>query len=89
MDYKKFEEVLKRNNLNKKDFSEITNLSYQTIMNWSRNNNVPSWFDSWIENFEEAQIYKELKEKVLSIEKKRLLKDQCNEGSSSQKKRSQ
>lgn len=51
MDYKEFEKILKKSNLNKKEFSNFTELSYQTIMNWNNTNNVPKWVKSWLENY--------------------------------------
>lgn len=55
MNYKEFEELLKNANINKKEFSELADLSYQTVMNWNNTNNVPKWVKSWIENYCKAK----------------------------------
>ncbi|QKG29180.1 XRE family transcriptional regulator [Campylobacter sp. RM16187] len=69
MDINKFEEVLKSINLNKKDFAEMTGLAYQTIINWGSTNKVPSWVDTWLDNYIKAKSYEEIKNKVFDIEK--------------------
>ena len=55
MTYKEFEEKLKSINLNKKRFSQLTELSYQTVMNWNNIGKVPSWVKSWLENYIKAK----------------------------------
>ena len=61
MNYKKFEELLKLNDLNKKEFAKITELSYQTVMNWNHTDNVPKWVRSWLENFRERKRFENVK----------------------------
>ncbi len=69
MDCEKFEEKLNDINLSKKELSQLTNLPYQTIMNWKRNNKVPAWIDSWLENYVKAKSYENVKNVVFDIEK--------------------
>ena len=66
--YKDFEELLKRIGINKKEFAELTELSYQTVMNWNNTDNVPKWVKSWIKNYIEAKSYNDVKNKVFEIE---------------------
>ena len=61
MNYKEFEELLKLNNLNKKEFAKITELSYQTVMNWNHTDNVPKWVRSWLENYRERKRFESVK----------------------------
>lgn len=51
MDITEFENKLELTQLSKKEFSELSKLPYQTIMNWKRNNNVPVWVESWLNNY--------------------------------------
>ena len=61
MNYKEFEELLKLNELNKKEFANITELSYQTVMNWNNTDNVPKWVKSWLENYIERKRFESVK----------------------------
>ncbi len=51
-----FVELLKKSELNKKEFSEKTKLAYSTVANWSTTNNVPEWVESWLENYTKAKL---------------------------------
>ncbi len=75
MNYKEFEEILKNININKKEFSELTELPYQTVMNWSKSKKTPKWVKSWLNNYIEAKSYSDVKDKVIEIENKKGLKD--------------
>ena len=50
-----FELELEKSSMNKKTFAELTELPYQTIMNWKRSDNVPVWVKSWLENYIKAK----------------------------------
>ena len=60
MTYEEFEELLKKLNINKKEFAGLVEMSYQTIMNWSNTNNVPKWVKSWLENYIKAKMSDEV-----------------------------
>jgi len=68
MNYKEFEEFLKKSKLNKKEFSTLTELSYQTVMNWNNTDNVPKWVKSWLENYVKIKNYEEIRDKIYRIE---------------------
>lgn len=51
-----FEKKLEDSNINKTIFSELTSLPYQTLMNWKRNDSVPVWVESWLENYNKAKV---------------------------------
>ena len=51
-----FVELLKKSELNKKEFSEKTKLAYSTVANWSTTNNVQEWVESWLENYTKAKL---------------------------------
>ena len=71
MSYKEFEELLRKVNINKKEFSNLTELSYQTVMNWNHTDNVPKWVKSWLDNYIKAKCYTDVKDKVIEIESKK------------------
>ena len=60
MTYEEFEELLKKLNINKKEFAGLVEMSYQTIMNWNNTNNVPKWVKSWLENYIKAKMSDEV-----------------------------
>jgi DNA-binding transcriptional regulator YiaG len=62
VNYKEFEELLNRIGINKKEFAKLTELSYQTVMNWNNTDNVPKWVKSWLENYIEKKNHEKLKQ---------------------------
>ncbi|PAF50428.1 hypothetical protein [Helicobacter sp. 13S00477-4] len=69
---KKSELTIKLNHIgiSKKEFSELADISYNTVNNWNdRDKPVPTWVASWLENYQKAKCYDELKKKVYEIEK--------------------
>ena len=56
-----FEKELENIGINKKEFSSLTKLPYQTIMNW-RNKNTPVWVKSWLENYIEKRRFETVKQ---------------------------
>jgi len=62
MNIDEFENQLLKTKLSKKDFAELTQLPYQTIMNWKRNNNVPAWVKSWLQNYIDKKKFDNIKE---------------------------
>lgn len=55
MNKQDFEDYLKKASINKKEFAELTELPYQTIMNWNNSDNAPKWVKSWLENYIKAK----------------------------------
>ena len=64
MNYETFELKLEESKINKKVFAELTALPYQTVMNWKRNDSVPSWVESWLHNYKKAKISDDIIEAV-------------------------
>jgi len=62
LNYKEFEDLLTKIGLNKKEFANITELSYQTVMNWNNIDSVPRWVKSWIENYSAKKKFENIKE---------------------------
>jgi len=47
---------LKDINLSKKEFANLSNISYNTVNNWNDENKpVPPWVESWLENYIKAK----------------------------------
>lgn len=45
-------EILETINLSKKEFAQLSNISYNTVNNWNDDNRpVPPWVESWLENY--------------------------------------
>ena len=64
-----FTEFLKNINLSKREFAELSNISYNTVNNWNDENRpIPPWVESWLDNYSKAKIYEDLKSKVSKIE---------------------
>jgi hypothetical protein len=62
MTHEEFLELLKKANLNKKEFVDITRLAYSTVGNWSSSDKVPYWVNSWLENYIERKKHSKLVE---------------------------
>lgn len=62
-------QVLKDIDLSKKEFANLSNISYNTVNNWNDDNRpVPPWVKSWLENYIKAKSYSDVKDKVFEIE---------------------
>jgi DNA-binding transcriptional regulator YiaG len=65
-----FTKVLDSLHLSKKEFAELSNISYNTVNNWNDENKpIPSWVESWLENYIKAKSYEDVKNKIFEIEK--------------------
>jgi len=62
MEYKEFKEILKKNNLTIKKFSELANISYNTCNTWSKRGLVSDWVEPFLNLYIDNQRLKELKE---------------------------
>ena len=55
MNYEKFEELLNRAKLTKKEFAELVDMNYVSITNWNKSK-IPFWVESWLQNYIKAKI---------------------------------
>ena len=55
MELSQFKELLKKADLNKKQFAELLEMQYNTVNAWGSNNNIPTWVKSWLENYIKAK----------------------------------
>ncbi|AXX84531.1 hypothetical protein [Aliarcobacter skirrowii] len=51
-----FEQLLKKANLTKKEFSILVKMNYTSVTNWNGSKNVPDWVESWLENYIKAKV---------------------------------
>lgn len=61
-----FKELLKNAGLNKKEFAELTNMSYATVNGWGMEGRaeVPEWVEPFIDNYLKAKKLEAI-EKIL------------------------
>ncbi|MBS4407343.1 hypothetical protein [Campylobacter vulpis] len=50
-----FEKTLLDLNLSKKDFANLANIPYQTLMNWKAKNQTPSWVKPFLSFYEKSK----------------------------------
>jgi DNA-binding transcriptional regulator YiaG len=60
-----FTATLNKIGLSKRQFSELSNTPYNTVNNWNDENRpVPSWIESWLENYIKAKDIEKIAEAV-------------------------
>jgi len=73
MRHDEFKILLDEAGLSKKRFSELTGVTYSTVLGWGRDRDLkngkkklrmPNWVNSWIENYLLAQKYVRIKEAI-------------------------
>ncbi len=69
MDKEKFNYLLLKANLSKKDLANQIGMTYGAVNNWGSNSEFPRWVESWLENYIKAKSYIDIKNKVFEIEK--------------------
>ncbi|QSZ43149.1 XRE family transcriptional regulator (plasmid) [Sulfurimonas aquatica] len=69
MEYNELTDRLKNLEMTKKKFAEITGQGVTTITNWKGDGKkIPAWVDTWLDNYEKAQAYELIKNKILELE---------------------
>jgi collagenase-like PrtC family protease len=65
-----FKELLKKANMNKKDFSQITKVSYGTVNSWGVEGRaeVPEWVRPFLNNYIEVKKLEKIKSILLENE---------------------
>ena len=61
MDIQGFENSLAGLKLSKKDFAKMVGAAYNGVVNWNVRGQTPAWVDSWLENYEKARKYEQIK----------------------------
>ena len=68
MEYKKFKEILKENNLTVKKFSELAGISYATCNTWGNRGIVSAWVQSWLDLYIKNKDLTEGKKEVIDYQ---------------------
>ena len=61
MDKEKFNSLLSKANLSKKDLANQIGMSYGAVNNWGSNSEFPRWVESWLENYISKKKYDHIK----------------------------
>ncbi len=69
MNKEEFNLLLKQADLSKKEFASIVDMRYSSVNNWGSSQSFPRWVKSWLENYEKAKSYEDVKDVVFRIEK--------------------
>jgi hypothetical protein len=65
MEKQKFNDLLKKSGLSKKEFGEMLGTSGPTISNWgNEGREIPYWVESWFALYFENEKYKRLKQAI-------------------------
>lgn len=67
MVFDEFKEILDRNSLSLKHFSELTGLSYSAVTKWKYLDEMPAWVQSWFEMYEKVQKLDDFKTKLINF----------------------
>jgi len=69
MKKQEFDNILKNNNLTRKDFAQLSGIQYTTVGKWNdADRKIPAWVKSWLENYIKSKSYEDIKDKVFEIE---------------------
>lgn len=66
MEYKEFEELLKKAELKKTKFAELVSMNPNSVSNWNKSDKVPEWVKSWIENYIKAKKIDDIKNMIFN-----------------------
>lgn len=62
MNKEDFDNILKNNNLTRKDFAKLSGIQYTTVGKWNDDNRpIPAWVKSWLENYIEKCRFETVK----------------------------
>lgn len=62
MRHDEFTDKLKQLNLSKSRFADMTGKTPQAVTNWNALDELPSWVDSWLDNYAARVQFDELKD---------------------------
>ena len=65
MKKQEFDEILKKANLTRKEFAELSGIKYTTVSKWHDiDRPIPIWVKSWLQNYIKAKVSDEIIEVV-------------------------
>lgn len=66
MSFEEFNEKLKDLGLTRREFCNQTGLTYNSVSNWGhKKKSLPSWVDSWLENYKYKIFYEKMKNEFI------------------------
>jgi len=69
MDFQTFKETLKKSGLTIKEFAKMCGLNPNSISgNWKREDKVPQWVETWLQNYIKAKTLDNVKDVICSDE---------------------
>ena len=69
MDFQTFKETLKKSGLTIKEFAKMCGLNPNSISgNWKREDKVPQWVKTWLQNYIKAKTLDNVKDVICSDE---------------------
>ncbi len=69
MDFQTFKETLKKSGLTIKEFAKMCGLNPNSISgNWKREDKVPQWVETWLNNYIKAKTLDNVKDVICSDE---------------------
>ena len=67
MDFQTFKETLKKSGLTIKEFAKMCGLNPNSISgNWKREDKVPQWVETWLQNYIKAKTLDNVKDVICS-----------------------
>jgi hypothetical protein len=67
MNYQEFKNKLKECQLNIREFSDLTGINSNGISyNWKKVDTIPKWAETWLDNYQKAQLIDDIKSKLCS-----------------------
>ena len=61
MKKQEFDNILKKSNLTRKEFAQLSGIQYTTVGKWNdKDRTIPAWVKSWLENYIEKQKHQKL-----------------------------
>lgn len=67
MNYDEFDLLLKKIDLNKKEFAQMVGMSYTSVTNWKQVEELPAWVDSWLKNYAKSKKFDTAKDLLNSF----------------------
>lgn len=69
MTLNEFEKLLKEAKLSKKEFAKITNMNYNSVINWGTKNTYAGWVEPFLQNHIKAKKYDDLIKSIVNANK--------------------
>ena len=62
MEKKEFDNILKNNDLTRKEFANLSGTQYTTVGKWNdKDRKIPAWVKSWLQNYIDKKRFDNIK----------------------------